>query len=107
MDEEKEFELDENLGIEDFDKIPFNHMAVKSIAVDPEDTVWAMTLHCFTGEGNLVVLNGVEVSDFFEWQAGALIQNVFPQLTAEQREMLITGIPPEEQEDMMNEVCDS
>jgi len=42
-----------------------------------------------------------------EWRDGELIQNVFPQLSADQREMLMTGIPPEEQEEMMNEICDS
>jgi hypothetical protein len=92
---------------DEFDVVPFNYKAVKSIAVDTEGMLWAMTLHCFTGEGSIVVIKDALASDFMEWRDGELIQNVFPQLSADQREMLMTGIPPEEQEEMMNEFCDS
>ena len=93
--------------ISDFDEVPFNYKAVKSLAVDDDGILWALTLNCFTGEGNVVVLPEHVVSDFIEWRDGELIQNVFPDLSAEQREMLITGIPPEQQEEMYNEICDS
>jgi hypothetical protein len=33
-----------------------------------------------------------------KWEAGALIQNAFPMLNAEQREFIMTGITPEEWE---------
>lgn len=33
---------------------------------------------------------------WIEWQAGALIQNVFAGFTADEREFLMTGITPEE-----------
>lgn len=32
------------------------------------------------------------------WQAGELIQHVMPELTAEQREFLISGLPPTQQD---------
>jgi hypothetical protein len=35
-----------------------------------------------------------------EWQNGALIQNVFPDLTPDQREFLMTGITTEEWRDL-------
>lgn len=34
---------------------------------------------------------GVEESDFYDWKAGKLVQDAFPYLTPEEREMLITG----------------
>lgn len=33
----------------------------------------------------------VEEDDFYEWKGGKLIQDAFPYLTPEQREMMITG----------------
>ena len=35
-----------------------------------------------------------------EWQLGGLIQNVMPHLSAEDREFLMTGITPEEWDEM-------
>ncbi len=34
---------------------------------------------------------GVEEADFYAWQKGELIQNAFPYLNGDQREMLMTG----------------
>ena len=97
----------DDVDLKGLDEISFNYRAVKSLAVDSDGILWALTLHCFTGEGNIVALPEHVVADFMEWRDGELIQNVFPQLSADQREMLMTGIPPEEQEEMMNEFCDS
>ena len=36
------------------------------------------------------------VHDFQAWQSGALIQNAFPELSADAREFIKTGISPEE-----------
>ena len=33
----------------------------------------------------------VEEADFYDWQNGKLIEDAFPYLTPEQRELLITG----------------
>tara|TARA_B100001939_G_scaffold330373_1_gene327484 strand:- start:250 stop:450 length:201 start_codon:yes stop_codon:yes gene_type:complete len=33
------------------------------------------------------------------WQAGELVQNVFPHLSADEREFLMTGITPQEWEE--------
>lgn len=33
----------------------------------------------------------VQEDDFYKWQQGMLIQEAFPYLTADEREMLITG----------------
>lgn len=43
----------------------------------------------FCGRGNEVEVNE---SDYWDWQDGELVQNAFPYLSADEREMLITGI---------------
>lgn len=43
------------------------------------------------------------VKGLADHSAGALIQNVFPLLTADQREFLMTGITPAEWDDAFNE----
>jgi hypothetical protein len=47
----------------------------------------------------------VEVSEYayFLWKNGQLIQNVMPNLSAEQREFLISGMTPAEFEDLFAE----
>ena len=34
-------------------------------------------------------------SDFRSWQAGALVQQAFPEMPVDQRELLVTGTHPE------------
>jgi hypothetical protein len=41
------------------------------------------------GVENFVVVDG---EDFDKWQAGTLIQDAFPHLSADEREQLLTGI---------------
>lgn len=43
----------------------------------------------FCGHGNEVEVNE---TDYWDWQDGALAQDAFPYLSADEREMLITGI---------------
>ena len=43
------------------------------------------------------------IHDFQSWQSGALIQNAFPELSADAREFIKTGITPEEWEAMFGE----
>lgn len=51
-----------------------------------------LTTSCpFCGEVHSVWVNEV---DYAAWQDGELAQNAFPYLTAEQREVLISGICP-------------
>ena len=45
----------------------------------------------------------VKLEDYNRWKDGELIQNVFPDLSVEQREFLITGITPAEWDNMMPE----
>jgi len=45
----------------------------------------------FCGRGNEVEVNE---SDYWDWQDGELVQNAFPYLSADEREMLISGICP-------------
>ena len=45
----------------------------------------------FCGHANFVEVNE---DDYFEWYNGALAQNAFPYLSADEREMLISGICP-------------
>ena len=46
----------------------------------------------FCGEEHIVFVNE---DDFNAWQNGELAQNAFPYLTADSREMLISGICPD------------
>lgn len=45
----------------------------------------------FCGRANEVAVNE---ADYLDWQDGALVQNAFPYLSADEREMLISGICP-------------
>jgi len=43
---------------------------------------------------------GVTPAQISRWRSGELVQNVFPHLTPEEREFLITGMVPGEQDEM-------
>ena len=43
------------------------------------------------------------VESFHSWNAGALIQNAFPELSADEREFVKTGITPKEWDAMFGE----
>ena len=58
-----------------------------------------------TGKETTLDLDVTE-SQLIQWQNGALIQNVMPYLTADEREFLISGMAPGEFDTMFNEVCD-
>lgn len=45
----------------------------------------------FCGHTNEVAANE---ADYWDWQDGALVQDAFPYLTADEREMLVSGICP-------------
>lgn len=45
----------------------------------------------FCGRGNEVEVNE---SDYWDWDDGELVQDAFPYLSADEREMLISGICP-------------
>lgn len=45
----------------------------------------------FCGRANFVEVNE---NDYLDWQDGELAQNAFPYLSADEREMLISGICP-------------
>lgn len=45
----------------------------------------------FCGHANFVEVNE---NDYLDWQDGELAQNAFPYLSADEREMLISGICP-------------
>ena len=45
----------------------------------------------------------VTYDQLYEWKRGALIQNAMPNLTADQREFLMTGVTAEEWEEMWQE----
>lgn len=46
----------------------------------------------FCGRGNEVEVNE---ADYWDWQDGMMAQDAFPYLSADEREMLITGICPQ------------
>ena len=52
-----------------------------------------------SGELNTMVLN-ITHDEIHAWQGGELIQNAMPQLSAEEREFLMTGITPDEWNEM-------
>ena len=45
----------------------------------------------FCGHANVIEVNE---ADYWDWQDGELAQNAFPYLSANEREMLISGICP-------------
>ena len=46
----------------------------------------------FCGEAHVVLVNEI---DYLDWKDGKLAQNAFPYLSADEREMLISGICPD------------
>jgi hypothetical protein len=53
------------------------------------DTVVVKTLRCMEcGQSSLIEL---DASAFARWQAGAFVQDAFPDMSAPERETLITG----------------
>ena len=53
--------------------------------------VCVVTACPFCGHGNEVEVNE---SDYWDWQDGKLVQDAFPYLSADEREMLISGVCP-------------
>ena len=49
--------------------------------------------HPFTGEYNTLNLD-ITIDQFNDWQSGTLIQQAMPNLSAEEREFLISGLLP-------------
>jgi len=45
----------------------------------------------------------VNTADYEEWKSGAYIQDVFPEMSREEREFLISGTTPKEWDDMFSE----
>lgn len=56
----------------------------------------------FTGKENTMELD-ITQAQLERWQNGELIQNVFPFLTADEREFLKTGITPDSWDVYLNE----
>ena len=52
----------------------------------------------FCGCANFVEVNE---ADYLDWQDGELVQRAFPYLSADEREMLVSGICPDCWEHMM------
>ena len=70
-----------------------------------EDAIHVSNVCPFCGKEHAVE---VSAADFWEWNDGALVQDAFPYLSANEREILISGIcptcwdkmfPPEEDEE--------
>ena len=55
-----------------------------------------------TGKENTMRLRMNDLQ-FEQWQAGGKVQDVFPHLTIQEREFLISGMLPEEQDEIFNE----
>ena len=59
----------------------------------------------FTGKLNIMNLD-VSLEQMIRWDRGELIQDVFPNLTADEREFIKTGITPDDWNEMVGEVDD-
>lgn len=53
--------------------------------------VTIVTVCPFCGHANFIEVNE---ADYWDWQDGMLVQDAFPYLSANEREMLISGICP-------------
>ena len=58
-----------------------------------------------TGKINVMDLD-VVTEQIVRWEKGELIQDVFPKLTADEREFIKTGITPEDWNEMFGEAND-
>ncbi|MCI2422475.1 hypothetical protein MOQ72_34115 [Saccharopolyspora sp. K220] len=56
-------------------------------------TVPVPTRPCFVCQNSSTV--DVDVDGFIRWQSGALVQDAFPDMAPQQRELLMTGTHPE------------
>jgi hypothetical protein len=63
---------------------------VKQMKTNKKEVI-VITSCPFCGHANEIAVNE---ADYWDWQDGALIQNAFPYLSAEEREMLISGACP-------------
>lgn len=54
----------------------------------------------FTGKENTIEIPGLTEQMLNDWKGGMLIQNAMPGISAEHREFLMTGITPEEWNDL-------
>jgi hypothetical protein len=57
----------------------------------------------FTGEENVMELD-VTYEQLVAWRRGGLVQNVFPNLNADEREFLISGSLPGEYDEVIENV---
>jgi predicted RNA-binding Zn-ribbon protein involved in translation (DUF1610 family) len=62
-----------------------------------------ITVCPFCGEKNIIKVNS---EDFDKWQNGGLIQDCFPYLSSDERELLMTGICPKCWFDTFNDLDD-
>lgn len=79
-------------------------MAFKSYIIEQrEHGIAVTTTSLISGNANTMELP-VTLEQFVEWRDGdALIQDAMRSLTVEQREFLLTGMTPEEQEEFFDE----
>jgi hypothetical protein len=56
----------------------------------------------FTNRLNTMCIE-MEIEDFYEWQKGALIQQVLPYLSPSEREFLMTGSTDDEWDEIFKE----
>lgn len=64
------------------------------------DTITCAKKCTVTGDQYII---RVPVDKWRQWQSGLLIQDVFPELSAEQREFIMSGVTPAEWEDLFSE----
>lgn len=77
-------------------------MASRHDAVLQQDGTLTITGKCPIS-GKEWRLEGLEVDAYNRWRSGEYAQVAFPRLTADQRELLISGVTPEAWEQIFSE----
>ena len=63
------------------------------------DTAYFVRMSPLSRKIHQGAIPGVTLARFEKWMEGSLIQDVFPELTANEREFIMTGITPQEWEE--------
>ena len=78
----------------------FSYKAVQAVLMDEDGDLAVVVFDQINHKWNVAKFEGVSLDKFREWKAGALIQNVFPDMEMADRECLIIGMNVEDQAEM-------
>ena len=84
----------------------FSFKAVQAVLMDEDGDLAVVCFDPINHKYNVARVDGVSMDKFNEWKAGALIQNVFPDMEPADRECLILGMNNEDQQAMYETFID-